>query len=285
MEKYKIEQFLGKGTFGTVVRAIDEDNQMVAIKKLQRKIKSWDQVLNSKEIQALISLNHKNIIKLLKVIRKDEDLYLIFQFWNQNLYELYHSIENKIYEDQIKILLQQLLQGIDYIHKKGFIHQDLKPENILVKKNLELKIIDFGSTILKENGIKNSREYLGTIWYRSPEKLLNMKEYDEFVDIWSIGSIMAELYLKRPLFTGKDEKEQLLHIFSILGTPEENGWKEGQERCKELDFIFPTFLNASIDTIIKDISKEGVDLLSKLISVNPSKRISSECALLHSYFQ
>ena len=141
-------------------------------------------------------MDHENIIKLLKVIRKKQDLYLIFEYWNQNLYELYKLTENELQENQIKILLRQLLEGISYIHKEGYVHQDLKPENILVQKNLKLKIGDFGSTIKKNlKGRNFKEEYLGTIWYRSPEKLLGIQNYDESVDMWSIGSIVRNFLI------------------------------------------------------------------------------------------
>jgi serine/threonine protein kinase len=69
------------------------------------------------------------------------------------------------------------------------IHQDLKPENILIDHHFKLKIADFGSSIDISN-LNQPREYLTTIWYRSPEKLLNLEHYTESIDVWSIGCIV-----------------------------------------------------------------------------------------------
>jgi serine/threonine protein kinase len=169
----------------------------------------------------------------------------------------------------------------------------LKPENILIDHRFKLKIADFGSSVEISN-LNQPKEYLTTIWYRSPEKLLNLEKYSESIDVWSIGCIvkkiklksskMAELFLKKPLFNGKNEIDQFFQICSILGTPQENEWKEGHRKSIKLGIQFPTFVRIELATMFEEISHEGFDLLSKLLLVNPLERITCKEALKHNFF-
>ena len=89
-----------------------------------------------------------------------------------------------------------------YIHRLGYFHRDLKPENLLLRDDDLLKITDFG--IIKDQKDKDlpMTSYISTRWYRAPENVLRSKRYDYKVDIFAIGCIMAEMYLKKPLFPG-----------------------------------------------------------------------------------
>ena len=122
---------------------------------------------------------------------------------------------NKLKENQIIYLTYQLLKGIKYMHSANIIHRDLKPKNLLVNGNLDLKICDFGlAKPLVE--LINSKlyftEYVCTRWYRPPEVLLSWKEHNKPLDMWSVGCIVAEMYLRKPLFKGNNSKYNYLFI-------------------------------------------------------------------------
>ncbi|KAL8168430.1 UNVERIFIED_CONTAM: Mitogen-activated protein kinase 14 [Gekko kuhli] len=89
-----------------------------------------------------------------------------------------------------------------YIHSADIIHRDLKPSNLAVNEDCELKILDFG---LARHTDDEMTGYVATRWYRAPEIMLNWMHYNQTVDIWSVGCIMAELLTGRTLFPGKDE--------------------------------------------------------------------------------
>lgn len=99
------------------------------------------------------------------------------------------------------------------------VHCDLKPGNILVDQNCDLKICDLGLARAQE---LSTTDYVATKWYRAPEILLTWQAYDEKVDIWSAGCILAELLRGKPLFPGQNYIHQFHVITELLGTPAED---------------------------------------------------------------
>ena len=150
MNKYEIIKSIGDGTFGNVYEAINKiTKEKVAIKKLKQKINSWEKCMNQSEVYFLRKLNHPNIIKLLEVIKeKNDDISLVFEYCDCNLYELIKSHKrNKlsISEGQIQNIIYSITLGLSHLHSNNIMHRDLKPENILICGN-ENKIADFGTT-------------------------------------------------------------------------------------------------------------------------------------------
>jgi serine/threonine protein kinase len=102
------------------------------------------------------------------------------------------------------------------------MHRDIKPENFLISEGLEgqiLKLADFGLARSINDHQSKLTEYVSTRWYRAPELALSTLNYNQSVDIFALGAMMAEMYLGRPLFPGRTEQEQLIQIFSVMGTP------------------------------------------------------------------
>ncbi|NWS28031.1 MK14 kinase, partial [Polioptila caerulea] len=107
----------------------------------------------------------------------------------------------KLTDDHVQFLIYQILRGLKYIHSADIIHRDLKPSNLAVNEDCELKILDFG---LARHTDDEMTGYVATRWYRAPEIMLNWMHYNQTVDIWSVGCIMAELLTGRTLFPGTD---------------------------------------------------------------------------------
>ncbi|CAJ0927959.1 unnamed protein product [Ranitomeya imitator] len=103
-----------------------------------------------------------------------------------------------------------------YIHSAGIIHRDLKPSNLAVNEDCELRILDFGLARQTDDEMTG---YVATRWYRAPEIMLNWMHYNQTVDIWSVGCIMAELLKGKALFPGNDYIDQLKRIMEVVGTP------------------------------------------------------------------
>lgn len=152
-----------------------------------------------------------------EVIRVNDELHLVFDFLDQNIYELIKGKTDYLPESQIRSIMYQTLLGLAYVHKQGFFHRDLKPENLMVHQDI-CKIADFG--LAREIRSKPPfTDYVSTRWYRAPEILLRSTNYNSPVDIFAMGCIMAELYNLRPLAPGTNENDQMFKFCTALGTP------------------------------------------------------------------
>lgn len=176
MERYKILAELGDGTCGSVYKAIHmETSEIVAVKKMKRKFYHWEECVNLREVKSLRKLNHPNIIKLLEIVRENNELFFIFEYMEHNLYEIMKDRREPFREDEIRDLMYQVLQGLAHVHKHGYFHRDLKPENLLVTNNI-IKIADFGMA-RELSSTPPFTDYVSTRWYRAPEVLLQSSSY------------------------------------------------------------------------------------------------------------
>ena len=283
MEKYRIIETIGDGTYGTVYKGIKNDtNEYVAIKKMKKQYTDWEECKSLKEVVALRTLKHSNIVTLNELILEKNELIMVFEFIGVNLFEYLKNLE-EIPEYKIRNIAFQALQGLAYMHKNNFFHRDIKPENILISGD-QVKLADFG--LAKE--IKSEppfTDYVATRWYRAPEVILNSKTYSSPIDIFALGAIIAELYLNAPLFPGKNAQVQMNKICEILGTPNQNDWPEGYELAKEINYKFPQFRGKKLKNVIKNASESAINLLELMLNFNPAKRPSAVKCLQHPFFQ
>ena len=225
---------------------------MVAVKRMKRRFDSWEECMGLREIKVLRKLNHENVVKLKEVIRVNGELNLIFEIAKGTILDLIR--ENKRFrgarglpEDVIRNIMSQSLKGMQYIHEQDVFHRDLKPENLLYSDG-KLKIADFG--LAKDFGVSTMphTSYVSTRWYRAPEVMLRATNYDQKVDIFALGCIMAELHTGDPLLPGSSEADQLLRLSKLLGQPPST-WAQGTSLVRKLGLQFS-------DSTIIDASKE-----------------------------
>jgi serine/threonine protein kinase len=285
---YTYKETLGKGTYGTVVRAVCKSTKKeIAIKKIKLDVESEGiPATTLREISILKHYVHPNIVKLLHLNLSDKKILLCLEYMEYDLKKLWDK-EKNIDIEKIKYIMYQILKGVDYLHSKKILHRDLKPQNILIDSNYIVKIADFGLSRTYSIPIKAYTREVLTLWYRAPELILGAEYYSTGIDMWSIGCIFGELFLKKPLFTGDAEITQLFKIFEILGSPSEETLP-GYKTFPNFDNSFPFFdkgigLHVKLNNTV--INSEGIDLLSQMLHYNPAKRISCKDALKHSFFQ
>jgi male germ cell-associated kinase len=283
MERYKIIKSVGDGTYGVVYKAINTANgEVCAIKKMKTKFKSWEECLALREIKSLRKLSHSSIIKLKEAFRVNDELHLVFEFLDEDVYHLIKDRTVPLPETQIRSIIHQVLLGLEYMHKHGFFHRDLKPENLMVTNDI-CKITDFG--LAREVRSKPPfTDYVSTRWYRAPEILLRGTNYNSPVDIFALGCIMAELYMLRPLAPGSNENDQLLKLCSVIGTPSMSTWPEGYKLASQMGYRFPQCQPLNFNTMIPHASHEAIQLILRMLTWDPQKRPTATECLQHEYF-
>ncbi len=195
-------------------------------------------------------------------------------------------------------LIWQILSGVDFLHSHRIVHRDLKPQNLLVTKDNVVKLTDFGLARIYEfytlltsvvSPLTSCHWQLicncqclqvVTLWYRSPEVLMGLS-YATPVDIWSCGCIFAELFLRKPLFPGQNEMDQLNRIFDIIGSPKEEEWPENVGLAKN---NFQSRGPKDWKDLVPEMDPQAQDLVQKMLCFSPSKRITASEALMHPYF-
>jgi len=234
----------------------------------------------------LQELQHPNIVRLQTVLMQEAKLYLIFEFLTMDLKKY---MDSNIPKDGlmdpklVKSYTYQLLQGLLFCHQRRVLHRDLKPQNLLIDKNGCIKIADFGLARAFGVPVRVYTHEVVTLWYRAPEVLLGCPKYSCPIDMWSMGTIFAEMVNRRPLFQGDSEIDQLFRIFRVLRTPTEEIWPD-VTKLPDFKATFPNWTTFELKPIMKNLGPAGMDLLEQMLIYDPSKRISARKALLHPYF-
>ena len=218
------------------------------------------------------------------MVHTERKLTLVFEYLDQDLKKYLDVCEGGLDPTVLKSFLFQLVTGVAYCHHHRVLHRDLKPQNLLINREGELKLADFGLARAFGIPVRSYTHEVVTLWYRAPDVLLGSRHYSTPVDMWSIGCIFAEMCNGTPLFTGTSEATQLDFIFRHLGTPSEASFP-GVSQLPEWRTDFPNYSSpSSFKVIAPNLDDAGVELLSALLTYDPTHRITAQDARRHRYF-
>ena len=300
VDKYEKVTKIGQGTFGEVFKARlrADKSKVVALKKvLMDNEKEGFPITALREIRILQLLNHENIVNLQEICRQysrhnkpKTTFYLVFDFCEHDLAGLLSNVKVKFSLGEIKKVMQQMFEGLFYIHSNKIIHRDMKAANILITKQGILKLADFGlarAISINKNGKPNRyTNRVVTLWYRPPELLLGERNYGPPVDLWGAGCIMAEMWTRSPIMQGSTEQHQLTLIAQLCGAITPEIWPTVNELELYNKVELPKTTKRRVKERLKPYVKDpyACDLIDKLLYLDPSKRTDSDTALNHDFF-
>lgn len=288
--RYTILEMIGKGSYGVVCAALDnQTGKRVAIKKVKNVFDNdADATRVLREIKLLRLLQHPGIVKILHIMlppnhRDFREIFIVFELMESDLHNVIQANDISVLAQHQKHILYQLLCALKHIHSAAVFHRDLKPKNILINSNGSIRICDFGLARLCVDVAQTVfwTDYVATRWYRAPELCGSFfTKYTPAIDIWSIGCIFAELTEGRPLFPGHHVLHQLKLITSLLGTPSpETISKVRNDKARRFLSSLPPRPPVPFGSYFKNCDARLLDLLSRILQFDPSKRPTVEEAL------
>lgn len=300
-EKYTLIKKIGKGAYGAVYIAhekIPGPNNTTTVRKVAIKhiinafVSPTDarRIYREIKVQAHFSPGHPNILPLLEVIKpRDPDnfthIYLVSELMETDLHRVIRSRQD-LTSDHISYFIYQSLCALKHIHAAGVLHRDLKPSNLLVNADCTVKMCDFGLARESDSSLSQVfTEYVVTRWYRAPEVLLSGGNYTSSIDVWSVGCILGELLLRRPLFPGENYLHQLQLITEIIGSPsdEDLGFARAPSALAFMQRL-PKSPGIPFDKLFPHVRGSCLDLLRRMLAFNPDKRLTVDEALEHPFF-
>ncbi|XP_065261121.1 calcium/calmodulin-dependent protein kinase type II subunit delta isoform X11 [Emys orbicularis] len=258
-DEYQLFEELGKGAFSVVRRCVKiPTGQEFAAKIINtKKLSARDHQKLEREARICRLLKHPNIVRLHDSISEEGFHYLVFDLVTGG--ELFEDIVAREYysEADASHCIQQILESVNHCHLNGIVHRDLKPENLLLaskSKGAAVKLADFGLAIEVQGEQQAWFGFAGTPGYLSPE-VLRKDPYGKPVDMWACGVILYILLVGYPPFWDEDQHRLYQQI-----------------KAGAYDFPSPEW-----DTV----TPEAKDLINKMLTINPAKRITASEALKH----
>ncbi|KAF3446568.1 hypothetical protein FNV43_RR11748 [Rhamnella rubrinervis] len=288
-DDYEVVRKVGRGKYSEVFEGINITNNEKCIIKILKPVKKKK---IKREIKILQNLcGGPNIVKLLDIVRDQHSKTpsLIFEFVNSTDFKVLYPT---LTDYDIRYYIYELLKALDFCHSQGIMHRDVKPHNVMIDHELrKLRLIDWGLAEFYHPG-KEYNVRVASRYFKGPELLVDLQDYDYSLDMWSLGCMFAGMiFRKEPFFYGHDNHDQLVKIAKVLGTDELNAYLNKYHLVldPQLEALvgrhsrkpWSKFINADNQHLV---SPEAIDFLDKLLRYDHQDRLTAREAMAHQYF-
>lgn len=292
-ERFDVVRKLGRGKYSEVFAGVDTETEKSVVVKILKPVKRKKILREVKILEALKGGDY--VPYLIEAVRDpvSKTCSLVTEYLEGHDFKsLYPTLKN----EDIQLYMYQLLTALDYAHARGIMHRDVKPHNIMIDhKNKRLRLIDWGLAEFYRTGIEYNVR-VASRYYKGPELLTNMKDYDYSLDMWSFGCTFAGIVFRvHPLFQGKDNNDQLVKIVNVLG----------HDALDKYLAKYRLTLDSTLQSMVKPASgriaprpwssfvnesnaqvatPEAIDLLSRVLTFDHQDRLTAREAMDHPYF-
>ncbi|GMH06370.1 hypothetical protein Nepgr_008210 [Nepenthes gracilis] len=288
-DDYEVVRKIGRGKYSEVFEGINVNTNERCVIKILKPVKKKK---IKREIKILQNLcGGPNVVKLLDIVRDQHSKTpsLIFEYVNSTDFKILYPT---LTDYDIRYYIYELLKALDYCHSQGIMHRDVKPHNVMIDHELrKLRLIDWGLAEFYHPG-KEYNVRVASRYFKGPELLVDLQDYDYSLDMWSLGCMFAGMiFRKEPFFYGHDNHDQLVKIAKVLGTDELNAYlnKYRLELDPQLEALverhsrkpWSKFVNADNQHLV---SPEAIDFLDKLLRYDHQDRLTAREAMAHPYF-
>ena len=289
-DDYEVVRKVGRGKYSEVFEGVRA--QAVDQKCIIKILKPVKKKKIKREIKILQNLaGGINIISLLDVVREPQSKTpsLVFEYVNNTDFKVLYP---NLTDYDIRFYLMELLKALDFSHSQGIMHRDVKPHNIMIDhEKRQLRLIDWGLAEFYHAG-KEYNVRVASRYFKGPELLVDLQDYDYALDLWSLGCVLAGMiFRKEPFFNGHDNYDQLVRIAKVLGTQELHAYlnKYRIELDPHLEALvgrhsrkpWSKFVNADNQHLV---TPEAIDFLDKLLRYDHQERITAKEAQKHPFF-
>ncbi|KAG4993371.1 hypothetical protein JHK82_030109 [Glycine max] len=260
-DDYEVVRKVGRGKYSEVFEGINVNSNERCIIKILKPVKKKK---IKREIKILQNIcGGPNIVKLLDIVRDQHSKTpsLIFEYVNSTDFKVLYPT---LTDYDIRYYIYELLKALDYCHSQGIMHRDVKPHNVMIDHELrKLRLIDWGLAEFYHPG-KEYNVRVASRYFKGPELLVDLQDYDYSLDMWSLGCMFAGMiFRKEPFFYGHDNHDQLVKIAKINEVHSRKPWSK--------------FINADNQHLV---SPEAIDFLDKLLRYDHQDRLTAREAML-----